>query len=110
MFVPLVAEATELMNRVPVIWIELQDCAGNSEALLRSSAPTVDDLLFDVLSLEYHETLQACAGHDADKQLEEAAHLSKVNIYYLLRVQFQWLWMVNMELLVQVVKLSMNIL
>lgn len=73
MFAPLVAEATELMNRVPVIWIELQDCAGNSEALLRSSAPTVDDLLFDVLSLEYHETLQACAGHDADKQLEEAA-------------------------------------
>jgi len=60
------------MNRVPVIWIELQDCAGNSEALLRSSAPTVDDLLFDVLSLEFHETLQACAGFDADKQLEEA--------------------------------------
>ena len=74
MFAPLVAEATELMNRVPVIWIELQDCAGNSEALLRSSAPTVDDLLFDVLSLEYHETLQACAGFDADKQLEEAVH------------------------------------
>ena len=72
MFAPLVAEATELMNRVPVIWIELQDCAGNSEALLRSSAPTVDDLLFDVLSLEFHETLQAAAGHDADKQLEEA--------------------------------------
>ena len=72
MFAPLVAEATELMNRVPVVWIELQDCARNSEALLRSSAPTVDDLLFDVLSLEYHETLQACAGFDADKQLEEA--------------------------------------
>ena len=74
MFAPLVAEATELMNRVPVVWIELQDCAGNSEALLRSSAPTVDDLLFDVLSLEFHETLQAAAGFDADKQLEEAVH------------------------------------
>ncbi|AXH14795.1 hydrogenase small subunit [Malaciobacter mytili] len=72
MFEPLVAQATELMNRVPVVWIELQDCAGNSEALLRSSAPTVDDLLFDVLSLEFHETLQAAAGHDADRQLEEA--------------------------------------
>lgn len=72
MFAPLVAEATELMNRVPVIWIELQDCAGNSEALLRSSAPTVDDLLFDVLSLEFHETLQAAAGHEADKQIDEA--------------------------------------
>ncbi|RXK00341.1 hydrogenase [Arcobacter sp. CECT 8986] len=72
MFEPLVAEATELMNRVPVVWIELQDCAGNSEALLRSASPTVDDLLFDVLSLEFHETLQAAAGHDADRQLEDA--------------------------------------
>lgn len=72
MFAPLVAEATELMNRVPVIWIELQDCAGNTEALLRSSAPTVDDLLFDVLSLEFHHALMACAGNDADHQLDDA--------------------------------------
>ena len=74
MFTPLVAEATELMNRVPVIWIELQDCAGNSEALLRSSTPTVDDLLFDVLSLEFHETIMAASGHQADAQLEDAIH------------------------------------
>lgn len=74
MFAPLVAQATELMNRVPVVWIELQDCAGNSEALLRSAAPTVDELLFDIISLEFHEALQAAAGHDADRQLEEAVH------------------------------------
>ena len=72
MFAPLVVEATELMNRVPVIWIELQDCAGNTEALLRSSAPTVDDLLFDVLSLEFHHALMACAGNDAEHQLDDA--------------------------------------
>jgi quinone-reactive Ni/Fe-hydrogenase small subunit len=74
MFTPLVAEATELMNRVPVIWIELQDCAGNSEALLRSSTPTVDDLIFDVLSLEFHETIMAASGHQAEAQLEDAIH------------------------------------
>ena len=72
MFAPLVAEATELMNRVPVIWIELQDCAGNTEALFRSSAPTVDHLLFDVLSLEFHHALMACAGNDAEHQLDDA--------------------------------------
>ncbi|MGB5918958.1 hydrogenase small subunit [Arcobacter sp.] len=72
MFTPLVAQAAELMNRLPIIWIELQDCAGNSEALLRSSAPTVDDLIFDVLSLEFHETLMAASGHQADAQLEDA--------------------------------------
>ncbi|WP_419770049.1 MAG: hydrogenase small subunit [Candidatus Marinarcus sp.] len=77
MFTPLVAEATELMNRVPVIWIELQDCAGNSEALLRSSAPTVDELIFDVLSLEFHETIMAASGHQADAQLEDALETFK---------------------------------
>lgn len=77
MFEPLVAEAAELMNRLPVIWIELQDCAGNSEAILRSTAPTVADLIMNVISLEYQETLMAAAGFQADKQLEDAAHTFK---------------------------------
>jgi quinone-reactive Ni/Fe-hydrogenase small subunit len=72
MFTPLVAEAAELMTRVPVIWIELQDCAGNSEALLRSDGPKIDEIVLDIISLEFHETLMAPAGHQAEKQLEEA--------------------------------------
>ncbi|MCK9373740.1 MAG: hydrogenase small subunit [Sulfuricurvum sp.] len=71
-FTPLVAEAAELMNRVPVIWLELQDCAGNSEALLRSDGPKIDEILLDIISLEFHETLMAPAGHQAEAQLHEA--------------------------------------
>ena len=71
-FTPLVAEAATVMNRLPVIWMELSDCAGNSEALLRSDGPKIDELVLDVLSLEFHETLQAASGHQAEKQLEEA--------------------------------------
>jgi quinone-reactive Ni/Fe-hydrogenase small subunit len=71
-FTPLVAEAAELMNRVPVVWIELQDCAGNSEALLRSDGPKIDEIVLDIISLEFHETLMAPSGHQAEKQLEEA--------------------------------------
>ncbi len=71
-FTPLVAEAAELMTRVPVIWIELQDCAGNSEALLRSDGPKIDEIVLDIISLEFHETLMAPSGHQAEKQLEEA--------------------------------------
>ncbi len=73
-FTPLVAEAAEVMNRVPVIWIELQDCAGNSEALLRSDGPKVDEIILDIISLEFHETLMAAAGHQAEEQLEDAMH------------------------------------
>jgi len=71
-FTPLVAQAVEMMNRVPVIWIELSDCAGNSEALLRSDGPQIDEIILDIISLEFHETLQAASGHQAEKQLDEA--------------------------------------
>jgi quinone-reactive Ni/Fe-hydrogenase small subunit len=72
MFTPLVAEAAELMNRLPVVWLELQDCAGNSEAILRSDGPKIDEIVLDIISLEYHETLMAAAGFQAEKQLDEA--------------------------------------
>ncbi|WP_456394103.1 hydrogenase small subunit [Nitratifractor sp.] len=76
-FTPLVAEAAELMNRVPVIWIELQDCAGNSEAILRSDAPTIDELILETIDLEFNETLMAAAGHQAEAHLEEAMETFK---------------------------------
>lgn len=71
-FTPLVAEAAVLMNRVPVIWVELSDCAGNSEALLRSDGPQIDEIILDIISLEFHETLQAASGHQAEKQMNDA--------------------------------------
>jgi quinone-reactive Ni/Fe-hydrogenase small subunit len=76
-FTPLIAQAAELMNRVPIIWIELQDCAGNSEAILRSDAPTIDELILETISLEFNETLMAAAGHAAEEHLEEAMHTFK---------------------------------
>jgi len=76
-FTPTILRAAELMNRVPVIWLELQDCAGNSEAILRSDAPTIDELILDVLSLEFNETIMAAAGHQAEEHLEEAMHTFK---------------------------------
>ncbi|MBU0632722.1 hydrogenase small subunit [bacterium] len=77
MFSPLVAEAAELMNRAPVIWLELQDCAGNSEALLRSDGPKIDEIVLDIISLEFHETLQAASGFQAEKQLDDAIETFK---------------------------------
>jgi len=76
-FTPLVAEAAVMMNRVPVVWIELQDCAGNSEALLRSDGPKVDEIILDIISLEFHETLMSPSGHQAEKQLEDAIETFK---------------------------------
>jgi len=65
-----VAKALESKPRVPVIWLEFQDCAGCSEALTRSQSPTLIDLVLKEISIEYHETLSAAAGHqiEANKQ------------------------------------------
>ncbi|MDQ7056381.1 MAG: hydrogenase small subunit [Persephonella sp.] len=71
-FEPLVAQAAEVMNRIPIIWINIQDCAGNTEALLRSYSPTVDELILEYLSVEYHEVIMAAAGDQAEQNLEKA--------------------------------------
>jgi len=67
-----VARAAELATRLPVIWQELQSCTGNSMALIRNSNPGVDELILDLISLEYAEVLMAPSGQAADDVLEAA--------------------------------------
>ncbi|MBT3389185.1 MAG: hydrogenase small subunit [Chloroflexi bacterium] len=62
-----VARALESKARIPVIWLEFQDCAGCSEALTRSQSPTLIDLVLNTISVEYHETLTAAAGHQTEE-------------------------------------------
>jgi hydrogenase small subunit len=61
-----VAQALSTKSRLPVIWLEFQDCAGCSEALTRSQSPTLVDLVLNKITIEYHETLSAAAGFQAD--------------------------------------------
>ena len=62
-----IANALQNVTRPPVLWLEFQDCAGCTEALLRASRPTAAELVLDVLSLDYHETIMAASGHLAEK-------------------------------------------
>lgn len=72
-FVPKVAEVfAETKQRPPVIWLHFGECTGCSEGLLRSQYPYVDDLVLEVLSVEYHETIMAAAGHQAEENLHVA--------------------------------------
>jgi hydrogenase small subunit len=61
-----IAQAVETAPRIPVIWLRGQACGGNTEAVLRSANPPVAQLLLDILSVEYSESLLAAAGADAD--------------------------------------------
>jgi len=72
-FIPGVAEVFAApKQRPPVIWLHLAECTGCSESLLRSQYPYVDDLVLEVLSVEYHETIMAAAGHQAEDNLHAA--------------------------------------
>src|SRR5208337_2193529 len=63
---PQVAATLEKKRRPVLVWLELQDCAGNSESMLRSSHPPIADLVLSFFSWEYHETIMAAAGKQAD--------------------------------------------
>jgi hydrogenase small subunit len=67
-----VAEAVEKGVRPSVIWLHFQECTGCTESLLRTSHPGLAEVIFDLLSLEYHETLMAAAGRQAEEALQNA--------------------------------------
>jgi [NiFe] hydrogenase small subunit len=72
-FVPKVAEVFAApAQRPPVIWLHFGECTGCTEAVLRSMYPWIDELVLEVLSIEYHETIMAAAGHQAEEQLRAA--------------------------------------
>ncbi len=64
------AEAVEKGPKPSVVWLEFQDCAGNSESFLRASRPSAAQVILDAISLDYHETIMAAAGHQAEAALE----------------------------------------
>lgn len=59
------------LNRVPIIWLELADCSGNSEAFIKSTNPAIEDLIFDYISLDYHELLMSASGDQSETILED---------------------------------------
>jgi len=84
-FTPLMADAIKVVDRLPVIWLHMAECTGCSESLLRSAHPTIDSLIFDYISLEYHETLMAAVGWQAEQNLEHA--MEKYKGRYILMVE-----------------------
>ncbi len=67
-----VAKAVGKAKKPSVVWLHFQDCTGCSETLLRTSKPDVADLIINVISLDYHETLMAASGKQAEDALKSA--------------------------------------
>ncbi|MEF1205395.1 hydrogenase small subunit [Photobacterium damselae] len=71
-FNTMVAEAAELADRVPLIWLSMAECTGCSESFTRTTTPDISTILFEHVSLEYQEVLMAAAGMQAEENLDNA--------------------------------------
>jgi len=69
-FAPKIAEALTSPQRPPVVWLSFAECTGCPESLLRTSYPWVDELLLEIISLDYNETIMAAAGNQAEDVLQ----------------------------------------
>ncbi len=65
-----IAAALTRAKKPTLVWLEFQDCCGNTESFLRSSAPSVGEVVLDLLSVDYHETIMAAAGFQAEDALK----------------------------------------
>lgn len=63
------AEAAGVKRKPSVIWLHFQECTGCTESLLRASHPEIAEVILETISLDYHETLFAAAGHQAEAAL-----------------------------------------
>lgn len=66
------ADALAKARRQSVIWLSFQECTGCTESLTRSHNPSLEGLIFDFISLDYHHTLQAASGEAAEHAREAA--------------------------------------
>ena len=62
-----VIRAMETKPRLPVLWLHGLECTCCSESFIRSAHPIAQDVVLNLISLDYDDTLQAAAGY----QMEE---------------------------------------
>lgn len=66
-FVPKIVEAMETKPRIPVLWLHGLECTCCSESFIRSSHPIAQDIVLNLISLDYDDTLQAAAGFQVEE-------------------------------------------
>src|SRR5512133_2231778 len=67
-----IADALTNVRRPVLIWRQFQDCAGNSEAILRSPHPDVAQVVLETLAWNYHELIMAGSGEQAEAMSSQA--------------------------------------
>lgn len=83
--IPQVVTAAEQKTLVPVIWLHGHECTGCDESFIRSASPLASDVVLNMISLEYSDTLAAAAGAPFEHHLQ--AVMQKYSGQYILAVE-----------------------
>ncbi len=72
--IPRIADAlvTAAAERPSVVWLNFASDTGCTEALIKATYPNAAQLILEILSLDYNETIMAAAGTQAEEILEGA--------------------------------------
>ena len=76
-YAPQIVKALEQTRRPALVWLEFQDCAGNSESALRAGHPSFADIVLELLSWNYHEIVMAPSGKAAEKSLHDTVTMER---------------------------------
>jgi len=66
-----VVAAAEKTALPVVVWLHGHECTGCDEAFIRSQSPLASDVVLNMISLEYDDTLSAAAGEPFEHHLKE---------------------------------------
>ena len=71
--IPRIAAAIEKgAKRPPVVWLNFASDSGCTESLIKATYPGPAELILDILSLDYNETIMAAAGKQAEEILDKS--------------------------------------
>jgi hydrogenase small subunit len=80
MYAPQIAAAVESAAKLkPAMWLDMGLCTGCTESTAQVGNPNVADIVLDILSINYMETIMAAAGEQAEenkaKMIEEGGYI-----------------------------------
>ncbi|EFU80579.1 MULTISPECIES: hydrogenase small subunit [Mobiluncus] len=76
------ADKLGAITKPNVVWLQLQECTGCMESTLRSGGTTVEEVVLNLLSVNYNELVMAASGEAAEKALDDTnakEHILVVN-------------------------------
>ena len=95
--VPQVAQALETSvigatkgNLYPVIWVEGASCTGCTESFAQAQTPNAAEVVLDMISLNYSETLSAAAGYSMEEAKEQTIEAGDYILIYEGAIQEKW--------------------